>query len=333
MKYLNDQQSQQLRLADTADLRPNSNEVLIATQASGINRADLLQLDGHYPPPVGASDIIGLEVAGQVLSAPPGCNFQVGDKVMALLSGGGYAEQVCVDVGSVMPMPANLSYVQAAAIPEAFITAYQALFTLGRLHEKIAQNGEPPVRVLIHAGASGVGTAAIQLANLSGAQVFTTASSAQKLAAAKALGATHLINYHQTSFSQYIKQATGGAGVDIIVDFIGGDYLSKNINAAASDAVLVNLAMLGGRYGDTFDFAKVLAKRLTLVGSTLRNRSDRYKSDLIGQFSHQFLDYFATGQLHPVIDSQYTYKQVACAYQKIRDNLTIGKLVLHSFDQ
>jgi len=173
MKYLNDQQSQQLRLADTADLRPNSNEVLIATQASGINRADLLQLDGHYPPPVGASDIIGLEVAGQVLSAPPGCNFQVGDKVMALLSGGGYAEQVCVDVGSVMPMPANLSYVQAAAIPEAFITAYQALFTLGRLHEKIAQNGEPPVRVLIHAGASGVGTAAIQLANLSGAQVFS----------------------------------------------------------------------------------------------------------------------------------------------------------------
>jgi len=142
-----------------------------------------------------------------------------------------------------------------------------------------------------------------------------------------------LINYHQTSFSQYIKQATGGAGVDIIVDFIGGDYLSQNINAAANDAVLVNLAMLGGRYGDTFDFAKVLAKRLTLVGSTLRNRSDRYKSDLIGQFSHQFLDYFATGQLHPVIDSQYTYKQVACAYQKIRDNLTIGKLVLHSFDQ
>jgi len=251
---------------------------------------------------------------------------------MALLAGGGYADQVCVEASCVMPMPTNLSFVEAAAIPEAFITAYQALFTIGRLQDKLAQQALQPVRVLIHAGASGVGSAAIQLASLSGAQVFTTASSQQKLAIAQGLGADHLINYQQTNFSDYIKQATDGAGVDIIVDFIGGDYLKDNINAASLDAIIVNLAMLGGRFAQSFDFAKVLAKRLTIVGSTLRNRDENYKADLITQFSRQFLGHFATGQLRPVIDSEYRYQQVDCAYQKMAANQNIGKLVLHSFE-
>jgi len=329
-------QQQQLIISKGDDLSPSRNEIKIATAASGINRADMLQLAGKYPPPTGVSDITGLEVSGTVLSAPLNSQFKLGDKVMALLAGGGYAEQVCVDASCVMPMPNNLSFIEAAAIPEAFITAYQALFTIGRLQDKLAQHSSQqsslPVRVLIHAGASGVGSAAIQLASLSGAQVFTTASSQQKLAVLQELGADHLINYQQTDFSDYIKQQTNGAGVDIIVDFIGGDYLEHNINAAALDATIVNLAMLGGRFSKSFDFAKVLAKRLTIVGSTLRNRDKDYKADLITQFSQLFLEYFSTGQLRPVIDSEYRYQQVDCAYHKMAANQNIGKLVLHSFD-
>jgi putative PIG3 family NAD(P)H quinone oxidoreductase len=337
MKYLADNQQQQtFALAQGDDPVPTGNQIKIAIAASGINRADLLQLAGKYPPPEGESKIIGLEVAGTVLNAPVDSQFNIGDKVMALLCGGGYAEQVCVDAGCVMKMPDNLSFIEAAALPEAFITAYQALFSIGKLNQRLKQRldeqQQKPVRVLIHAGASGVGSAAIQLASLSGAEVFTTASSPEKLAAVKALGASHLINYQRDNFSEYIKHHTAGSGVDIIVDFVGGSYLNDNISATATDGTIVNLAMLGGRFGDKFDFAKLLAKRITLIGSTLRNRDYEYKSLLIRQFSQQFLGHFEKGALKPIIDSTYQYQQVELAYRKINANQNIGKLILHSFN-
>ncbi len=331
MKYLlGHDKNQTLTITEMDDLIPQSNQVHIAVKASGINRADLLQLAGHYPPPAGESTIVGLEVSGVVIRAPATSPFQPGDKVMALLCGGGWASQVCVDVGCVMKMPASLSFIAAAALPEAFITAYQALFELAKLSEKLSCK---KARVLIHAGASGVGSAAIQLAKKAGAEVFTTASTDLKLNALSALGADHVINYKSQDFCQQIATITQGEGIDVIVDFIGGDYLKANIDALAVDGALVNLAMLGGRFGDKFDFAKVLSKRLTIMGSTLRNRDYQYKAALISQFSEQFLSCFERGELLAVVDSDYHYDSVDIALKKMSSNLNIGKLILHSFER
>ncbi|NRA82237.1 MAG: NAD(P)H-quinone oxidoreductase [Gammaproteobacteria bacterium] len=328
MKYVKVQHGQ-LHVGTTDNPTPKPNEVLIEIKASGINRADLLQLAGKYPAPAGESSILGLEVAGVVLSAPATGEFEVGDRVMALLAGGGYAQQVCVDVGCVLTIPDNLSFVQGAAIPEAFITAYQCLFEIGQLNSRLNKGA---VNVLIHAGASGVGSAAIQLAKSAGARVFTTASSQKKLAALAQLGADDLINYTEVDFCEYIKQQTQGQGVDIVIDFIGASYLTKNISSIALDGTLVSLAMLGGRMGQDFDFAKLLAKRITVSGTTLRNRDYQYKAQLISNFSQQFLSQFDCGKLMPVIDSQYNYSQVALAFAKIQANGNIGKLILSSFD-
>jgi len=305
------------------------NEVLIDVAASGVNRADLLQLAGHYPPPKGASDIIGLEVAGTVVKAPVNCHFKIGDRVMALLAGGGYAQFVAVDAGSVLPMPQGLSFEQGAAIPEAFITAYQALFDIAGLNQRT--NCDRAVRVLIHAGASGVGSAAIQLALAVGCEVFTTASSDEKLDALQAFGPVTGINYHQQCFAQEIARATDGAGVDIIIDFVAGDYLGRNVEAIALDGTIVTLAMLGGRFGQQLDFGRLLLKRVTLTASTLRNRSDAYKSSLIANFEQQFLANFGEGKLVPVIDSTYCYREVNQALCHIANNRNVGKLILHSF--
>lgn len=329
MKYLAQSSAQQLCVSYSDDLNPGANEVKILTHASGVNRADLLQLAGKYPSPPGESKVIGLEVSGTVMSAPDDSPFKVGESVMALLSGGGYAQQVCVDAGCVIKMPPNLSFIEGAAIPEAFITAYQALFAIGQLNQKLKTK---PAKVLVHAGASGVGSAAIQLAKVVGAEVFTTAGSDQKLQQLSALGAQHLINYNENNFCQYITEATSDEGVDIVVDFIGGSYLNDNLGALALDGVLVNLAMLGGRFSDKFDFAKLLAKRIRIEGSTLRNRDYGYKAELISRFSEQFLQLFAAGTLKPVVDSQYRYQDVATAHRKMANNENVGKLVLHSFD-
>ncbi|MDP2560324.1 NAD(P)H-quinone oxidoreductase [Psychrobium sp. 1_MG-2023] len=304
------------------------NDVLIDVKASGVNRADLLQLAGKYPPPVGESDVIGLEVAGVVRSAPKNSKFEVGQAVMALLSGGGYAEQVVVPEVCVMPIPQGLSFVEAAAIPEAFLTAYQALFMIAKLNERIAQGH---VRVLIHAGASGVGSAAIQLAKAVGAEVFTTVSSDDKAQFTLSLGADHCINYQQSCFETEIVQRTKTSGVDVIVDFIGAKYLTRNINVVAIDGTIVNLAMLGGRYGERLDFAKLLSKRVTLTSSTLRNRSLVYKQQLVSEFEKQFSECFKVGRLKPVIDTSYRYDEVSVAFERIAMNQTKGKLILRDF--
>lgn len=305
-----------------------NNEVLIEVVASGINRADLLQIAGHYPPPAGASEIVGLEVSGIILQAPENCRFEKGDKVIALLSGGGYAQYVAVDLGSVMPLPQRLDFIEGAGIAEAFVTAYQALFKIGNLNTRLT-TAKP--RVLIHAGASGVGCAAIQLALSVGCEVYVTASSKEKLEALSKFGKIIPINYKQQCFNEVISEATGKQGVDVIVDFIGGDYLAKNIDCVALDGTIITLAMLGGRFGPQLDFAKLLSKRVTLCGSILRNRSTQYKTDLVHAFETQFLEKFESAELRPTIDSSYLYSDVNTALARIANNKNIGKLILYGF--
>lgn len=316
--------SSHLVLAERQAPTRKPGEVLIQVRAAGINRADMLQLDGKYPPPPGASDIIGLEVAGFVLDCDDDCRFEPGDRVMALLSGGGYATRVCVDEGSVLPLPASMDFVQGAAIAEAFLTAYQALFTIGQL-----ESGQ---KVLIHAGASGVGTAAIQLASLAGARVFTTAGSDTKLLTLQSLGADVLINYKTQNFRDEVRLHTDKQGVDLIIDFVGGGYLADNVDCCGLDATIVSLAMLGGRFGEKLDFAKLLGKRITLTGSTLRNRSHRYKRQLVKDFSSRFLSAFDTGELAAVVDSCYQPAEIAQAYDKMMANSNIGKMIINFSD-
>ena len=295
-------------------------EVLIRVRAAGINRADMLQLAGKYPPPPGASEIIGLEVCGVIELADDDSPLAPGTPVMALLAGGGYADYVCVDQGSVMPLPANLDWRQGAGVAEAFLTAYQALFAIGGLAA-----GQ---RVLIHAGASGVGSAAIQLAALAGAEVYATAGSDDKLARLTGLGMTAGINYKRESFRERIRALTGKGGVDVIVDFVGGSYLADNIDCCALDGTIVSLAMLGGRFGEQLDFAKLLGKRITLTASTLRNRSNAYKTELVTHFRRDFGAALADGRLLPVIDSVYPTRAIDEAFARMAANANVGKLIL-----
>ncbi|USD39180.1 NAD(P)H-quinone oxidoreductase [Ferrimonas sp. SCSIO 43195] len=284
---------------------------LIRVKASGINRADLLQRAGQYPPPPGASDILGLEVAGEIaFDCGP---WRRGQRVMALLDGGGYASEVRVPPGQVMALADTLSFEQGAAIPEAFLTAYQALFALAGLRA-----GET---VLIHAGASGVGSAAIQLAHHADATVVVTCSSEAKAEYCRQLGAHQAINYCSGPWPQACP------GVDVVVDVVGGDYLKGNLKVMNRDARLVSLSMLGGRYGE-LDFAPLLSKRITLMGSTLRNRSEAYKANLISDFEAEFGAALAEGELRATVDSVYPWSQVETAHQRMTDNQNCGKLLL-----
>ncbi|WP_340680791.1 NAD(P)H-quinone oxidoreductase [Paraglaciecola sp.] len=292
-------------------------QVLVKVQAFGINRADLLQRAGKYPPPAGESPILGLEVAGEVVDIPAGLTsrFKVGDPVFGLVAGGGYAEYVAVDVCHLLPLPEPFDYVQSAALAECFLTAYQAMFFEYQLTEGSA--------VLIHAGASGVGLAAIQLAKQANCKVAVTASSAEKLAACQQYGADILINYHEQDFVDILKSQ----GVDLIIDFVGGDYVNRNLAVLNRDGCIIQLAMLGGRYTENFDMALMLGKRATLKASTLRNRSNEYKTALIQAFEQNCWPQLNNGQLSPVIDTSYAVSQIAQAHERMESNRNIGKLV------
>ncbi|SDJ54071.1 putative NAD(P)H quinone oxidoreductase, PIG3 family [Ferrimonas sediminum] len=283
----------------------------IRVKASGVNRADLLQRAGRYPPPAGASEILGLEVAGEIACD---CGpWRCGQRVMALLDGGGYASEVRVPPGQVMALADNLSFEQGAAIPEAFLTAYQALFALAGLRA-----GET---VLIHAGASGVGSAAIQLAHYADARVVVTCSSEAKAEYCRQLGAHLAINYRSGPWAETCP------GVDVVLDVVGGDYLKGNLKVMNCDARLVTLSMLGGRYGE-LDFAQLLSKRITMMGSTLRNRSEAYKSSLISNFEAEFGAALAEGEVRATVDTVYPWEQVETAHRRMANNQNCGKLVL-----
>lgn len=301
---------------------PGSDELLVKVEATALNRADLLQKKGNYPVPEGASPILGLEMAGIVEEIGSSTNrFEVGDHVMGLLPGGGYAEYCVIKENHAMPVPGSLSFEEAAAIPEVFLTAFQGLFWLGELFEDET--------VLIHAGASGVGSAAIQLAaQTSGSTIVTTASTEEKLELCKKLGANIAINYKEKDFADVIEEAHGSSPVDVILDFVGAPYWHQNIRLLAMDGRLVHLGLLGGAETENLDLGRILRKRLTIRGSTLRNRPDEYKALLTSEFSDHFLEKFEDGTLRPVIDSVYEWEEAEEAHQRMSNNMNAGKIIL-----
>ncbi|MBT0587224.1 NAD(P)H-quinone oxidoreductase [Alteromonas oceanisediminis] len=298
---------------------PDKNELRVNVRAFGINRADTLQRQGKYPAPPGHSHVLGLEVSGVIDAVGAEVSdWNIGDPVCGLVDGGGYAEFAIMDAAHAMPIPTSLSFEQAAGLPEVFLTAYQSLFGLGQLRQ-----GQ---RVLIHAGASGVGLAAIQLAKKRGCEIAVTASSAEKLSLCEAMGASHLINYRQNDFADELTRNHFAA--DVVLDFVGGDYLNRNLSVLNTDGTIIYLAMLAGRYADALDMAKLLSKRATLRGSTLRNRCKAYKRDLVAQFMQAFHADFNSGELVVNLDTIYAVERIAETHRRLEANDSMGKLVV-----
>lgn len=303
----------QLYLGETETPKPKGDELLVKVHATALNRADLLQREGKYPPPSGASEILGLDLAGVV--------EETGERVMGLLPGGGYAEYAVLPKALALPIPGNLSFEEAAAIPEVFLTAYQALFWLGRMEE-----GE---KVLIHAGASGVGTAAIQLARERGAsEIFVTASSERKIKACKNLGATDGINYREGPFVDKVLAATNKKGVDIVLDFIGAPYWEQNLKVLATEGRLILIAAMGGFKAGPLNILPFLLKRIQVVGTTLRARDNDYKARLTQDFWNFAGPRFEDRRLQPVVDCIFSWREVEAAHRYMEANKNIGKVVL-----
>ncbi len=306
-----------LRYADAPDPQPGAGELLVRVRASAINRADILQRRGGYSPPPGASAILGLELAGEV--AEDAGEWRAGERVMAVVTGGGYAELAAVPAGMAIRIPAQFGFEQAAAIPEAFLTAYLNLFTLGRL-----KAGEI---VLIHAGASGVGTAAIQLARAAGARVFATAGAAAKLELCRALGAELAIYYKTEAFAERVAEASGGQGANLVLDFVGAPYWEANMAALAPYGRLMLIGFLGGSRG-ALDIGAILGKSLTVAGTTLRRTPLDQKVALTRAFAEFALPRFASGELRPVIDRTFDLADAADAHRYVESNASAGKVVL-----
>ncbi|MCB2228827.1 MAG: NAD(P)H-quinone oxidoreductase [Desulfarculaceae bacterium] len=312
---------EQMHLGEAPQPELREREVLVKVKAVGVNRADTLQRKGLYPPPKGESEIMGLELAGEVVALGSGCSLcTVGESVFSIVSGGAYAEYCAMDERLAMPIPEGLDYTQAAGMAEVFLTAHQALFWLMGL--------EAEEWVLIHAGASGVGTAATQLARAAGARVMVTASSEAKLATCRSLGAEVGINYKEQDFVAVAKEATGGAGPVGLLDFIGAPYFGRNLEALAREGRMVMLALIGGGEADKVNLRLILGKRLKIMGSTLRARSLDYRAKLIADFSRRWLPHFEAGELKPVIDSVMPWGQAAEAHQRMEANLNTGKIIL-----
>jgi len=299
---------------------PFEGEILIEVEAAGVNRPDVFQRRGLYPPPKGAPDIPGLEVAGRVVALGRGASrFALGDAVTALLPGGGYAEFAAVHESNALPVPAGLSMVEAAALPETFFTVWHNVFERGRL---IA--GE---FLLVHGGTSGIGTTAIQLATAFGARVITTAGSAEKCAACLELGAIRAIDYLKEDFVAAVRETTGGHGADLILDMVGGDYIDRNFEAAAVDGRIVQIAFLNGSIAEV-DFQRLMVKRLTLTGSTLRARSVAFKAGLAAALEREVWPLLAAGRVRPRIDSTFPLTEAAEAHRRMEQSGHIGKIVL-----
>ena len=299
---------------------PGPNEVLVRVAATALNRADLLQREGKYPPPEGASPLLGMEMSGVVEGAGRGASrWKAGDRVCGLLPGGGYAAYVTIHEDLAMPVPPGLDLEAAAAVPEVFLTAFQALHWIARM--------VPGSHVLVHAGASGVGTAAIQLVRVGGGHAYVTAS-AGKHALCLDLGAEAAIDYRSEDFAARVREATGGHGADVVVDFIGAPYLEQNVEALATDGRIVVLATMGGTTVERFNLRPLFRKRGTLATSTLRNRSLEYKIRLSQAFAEYAFPRFADGSLQPVVDRVFDLEDVAAAHAYMGENRNAGKIVL-----
>ncbi|MRG27154.1 MULTISPECIES: NAD(P)H-quinone oxidoreductase [Laceyella] len=318
--------AEQLEIKEIAKPTCKEDELLVRVKATAVNRADIAQREGAYPPPPGASPILGLELAGIVEEVGEACQdrWAVGDRVFGLLSGGGYAEYAVLPGALALPIPESLSFEEAAAIPEVFLTAYQCLFWIGRL-----QKGE---KVLIHAGASGVGTAAIQLARATGAEALVTVGSEEKRDFCLRLGAKHAFNYREGNFSDKVLEATDGQGVDVVLDFVGAPYWQQNLSVLKMDGRLVFISALGGTKLDQASIGAILRKRLTITGTTLRSRSLAYKEALNRDFASFALPRLVSGELKPVIDTVYPLSEVQEAHRYMEQNKNKGKIVLRIED-
>ncbi|WP_221939177.1 NAD(P)H-quinone oxidoreductase [Mycobacterium sp. KBS0706] len=299
---------------------PGAGEILIKVEAAGVNRPDVLQRRGLYNPPPGASPLPGLEVAGTVAAIGPDVqDWSVGDPVCALLAGGGYAEYCLAPAPQCLPVPKGLSAAEAAGLPETLFTVWTNVFERGRL-----QTGE---RFLVHGGSSGIGTTAIQLAKAWGAIVFATAGSAEKCRACLDLGADVAIDYREQDFATVIKEKTGGRGVDLILDMVGGDYIARNIDTLAVDGRQVSIAFLKGAKVE-IDLQKVMAKRLTLTGSTLRPRSVAEKGAIAAALQAEVWPLIEAGRVKPVIHATFPLARAAEAHALMESSAHVGKIVL-----
>jgi NADPH2:quinone reductase len=310
-----------LELSERAVPKPQSKEVLVKVAAAGINWPDVAQRRGQYPPPPGASvDIPGLEIAGVVSAFGPDCSmWNIGDRVCALVTGGGYAEYCCAPEGQCLPIPPNLSFVEAASLPETYFTVWSNVIDRGKL--------KPGETFLVHGGAGGIGVAAIQIAKAWGAAVFTTASSDEKCSFCERLGADKAINYKAYAFKDVIKSLTNGKGVDVILDIIGGSYTPDNLNALSEDGRLVMINHTGGDV-TTVKLSLIMRKRLTLTGSTLRSRDISFKSAIAVNLKKTVWPWLISGSVKPVVYQTFPLEQAADAHRQMEGSLHRGKIVL-----
>jgi putative PIG3 family NAD(P)H quinone oxidoreductase len=309
-----------LQLGEAPSPSLGKDDIRIRVRATAVNRADLLQRQGLYPPPKGASPILGLECAGEVAEVGSAVRgWKKGDRAMALLAGGGYAEEAVVHYGSAMRVPETVAFEEAGALPEVFLTAFLNLFLLGR----VKRGGW----ALVHGGGSGVGTAAIQLLKESGINSVITAGSEDKCRRCLDLGATHAVNYREGDFAPKVREASGGKGVDVVLDHVGGKYLAGNVECLAIDGRLVIIGLIGGAKAE-MNLAALLIKRLHVIGSTLRTRSAEDKALLVQQFVERFGDAVGAGRVKPVIDRVLPLAEAAEAHRVVQASEHFGKVVL-----
>jgi NADPH2:quinone reductase len=299
---------------------PGPDEILVKVAAAGVNRPDVAQRSGSYPPPPGASDLPGLEISGEVVAVGSDAKkHKIGDKVMSLVAGGGYAQYCIAQDAQAMTVPSTLSMTEAGAVAETLMTVWHNVFERGGL-----KSGET---LLIHGGSSGIGTMAIQLAKAFGARVIVTVGSKEKADACIKLGADHAINYKTQDFVTEVKTATGGKGVEVILDMVGGEYVDRNYDAAAVDGRIVQIALLGGPKA-TINVGKLMVKRLNHTGSTLRPRSNADKAAMVAAIEAKVMPLFREGRIKPLMDSSFPLEKAADAHRRMETSEHIGKIVL-----
>lgn len=338
--YNSENPNESLYLGETEKPTPTENEILVKVKATALNRADLLQRAGKYPPPKGASKILGLEIAGEVVEIGKNVkNYQIGDEVFGLIGGGGYAEYATIDSQMAISKPKHFSFEEAAAIPEVFLTAFQTIFwtllgntgigkwELGNGEKAGNENNKTQKSILIHAGASGVGSAAIQICKILGMKVFVTASKS-KHEFCQNLGADIVIDYKNEDFAKVISEQTNDKGVNYIIDFIGQNYWKQNIDCIAVDGKMAILAAMSGAKLEEANISKILIKRIQITGSTLRSRSLDYQRELTEQFAEFALPLFVEGKLKPIIDSIFDWSLAELAHKHMETNQNKGKIIL-----
>ena len=320
MRYIASGGPEVLGLATGPVPQPGPGEVLIRVQAAGVNGPDLFQRRGAYPPPPGASPVLGLEVAGEVVATNGDTGLKAGDRVCALTNGGGYAEYCTAPGTQCLPWPEGYDAVRAAALPETYFTVWSNLFGLGRL--------QPGESALVHGGTGGIGVTAIQLAHEFGSRVYATAGTAEKCEACLGLGADGAINYRETDFAAAIKELTSDKGVNAILDMVGGAYFARNLRCLATDGRLVLIAFLGGSKVENADLTAIMTRRLTVTGSTLRPRTAAQKAEIAAALCSKVWPVLAEGRCGPVIDRVFPLEQAADAHRLMESSAHIGKIML-----